>query len=38
MEIERLDMLEKYVEKDDFARVCLYLVRCVPLHTKYLQC
>lgn len=27
MEIERLDLLEQFVEKDDFPRVCLYLVR-----------
>eukprot|EP00123_Amoebidium_parasiticum_P014745 comp22625_c0_seq1/m.34770 comp22625_c0_seq1/g.34770 ORF comp22625_c0_seq1/g.34770 comp22625_c0_seq1/m.34770 type:complete len:874 (-) comp22625_c0_seq1:42-2663(-) len=29
MEIERLDLLEKCVEKDDYPRVCLYLVSCV---------
>ena len=26
MEIERLDVLEKYVEKDTFQRVCLYML------------
>eukprot|EP01134_Creolimax_fragrantissima_P004949 CFRG4949T1 len=30
MEIERLDLLEKYVEKETYARVCHYLVSCVP--------
>ena len=29
IEIDRLDLLEKHVEKDDFPRVCLYLLRCV---------
>ena len=27
MEIERLDLLEKYVDKSTFQRVCLYLSR-----------
>jgi len=30
MEIERLDMLEQYVDENAFSRVCLYLVSCVP--------
>eukprot|EP00124_Ichthyophonus_hoferi_P001063 Ihof_evm3s49 gene=Ihof_evmTU3s49 len=29
MEIERVDLLEKYVEKEDYPRVCLYLISCV---------
>jgi len=29
MEIERLDLLEKYVDKSTFQRVCLYLNRWV---------
>ena len=29
MEIERLDLLEKYVDKSTFQRVCLYLNRYV---------
>lgn len=27
MEIERLDLLERYVDESTFQRVCLYLVR-----------
>lgn len=27
MEIERLDLLETFVDKDTFPRVCLYLTR-----------
>ena len=27
MEIERLDLLQEYVDKDVFPRVCLYLTR-----------
>lgn len=30
MEIEKLDLLEKYVDESVFARVCLYLTNCVP--------
>ncbi|KAK9718881.1 Proteasome/cyclosome repeat [Popillia japonica] len=30
MEIERLDLLEKYVDDDVYQRVCLYLTSCVP--------
>lgn len=35
MEIERLDLLEKFVEKDDFPRVCLYLVRYASRGTMF---
>ncbi|KAJ9574000.1 hypothetical protein L9F63_008597, partial [Diploptera punctata] len=30
MEIERLDLLEQYVDESAFPRVCLYLTSCVP--------
>nr|XP_018667278.1 26S proteasome non-ATPase regulatory subunit 2-like isoform X2 [Ciona intestinalis] len=30
MEIEKLDMLLNFVDKTTYARVCLYLVSCVP--------
>ncbi|KRT80458.1 hypothetical protein AMK59_7583 [Oryctes borbonicus] len=30
MEIERLDLLEQYVDEDVYQRVCLYLTSCVP--------
>ena len=30
MEVERLDLLEEYVDKNSFGRVCLYLTSCVP--------
>lgn len=30
MEIERLDMLEQYVDESAYPRVCLYLQSCVP--------
>jgi len=30
MEIEKLDLLLKYTDKTTYARVCLYLVSCVP--------
>eukprot|EP00128_Syssomonas_multiformis_P017422 Colp12_sorted_trinity150504_noHs@33728 len=30
MEIERLDLLEQFVDKEAYQRVCLYLVSCVP--------
>ncbi|XP_066158811.1 26S proteasome non-ATPase regulatory subunit 2 [Euwallacea fornicatus] len=30
MEIERLDLLEKYVDENIYPRVCLYLTSCVP--------
>ena len=37
MEIERLDLLDQYVDKSSFQRVCLYLTRSVPqLHTLQL--
>merc|ERR1719150_3080919 len=29
MEVERLDLLEEYVDKNSFGRVCLYLTSCV---------
>ena len=29
MEIERLDLLDQYVDKNSFQRVCLYLTRSV---------
>jgi len=43
MEIERLDLLEKYVDKSTFQRVCLYLNSCVkyvpePEDTELLKC
>lgn len=43
MEIERLDLLEKYVDKSTFQRVCLYLTSCVkyvpePEDTELLKC
>jgi 26S proteasome regulatory subunit N1 len=43
MEIERLDLLEKYVDKSTFQRVCLYLSSCVkyvpePEDTELLKC
>ncbi|XP_069693503.1 26S proteasome non-ATPase regulatory subunit 2 [Periplaneta americana] len=30
MEIERLDLLEQYVDESAYPRVCLYLTSCVP--------
>ncbi|KAB0801142.1 hypothetical protein PPYR_05496 [Photinus pyralis] len=30
MEIERLDLLEQYVDENVYPRVCLYLTSCVP--------
>lgn len=30
MEIERLDLLEKYIDENTYQRVCLYLHSCVP--------
>ncbi|XP_025834364.1 26S proteasome non-ATPase regulatory subunit 2 [Agrilus planipennis] len=30
MEIERLDLLEKYIDDNVYQRVCLYLTSCVP--------
>jgi len=30
IEVERLDLLEKYVDKQAYNRVCLYLTSCVP--------
>lgn len=30
MEIERLDLLEQYVDENIYQRVCLYLTSCVP--------
>jgi 26S proteasome regulatory subunit N1 len=30
MEIERLDLLEVYVDENTYPRVCLYLISCVP--------
>ena len=30
MEVERLDILDEHVDKNSFARVCLYLTSCVP--------
>ncbi|CAG5116596.1 unnamed protein product [Candidula unifasciata] len=30
MEIERLDLLQDYVDESAYARVCLYLTSCVP--------
>ncbi|KAF5289566.1 hypothetical protein FQA39_LY15013 [Lamprigera yunnana] len=30
MEIERLDLLEQYVDENVYSRVCLYLTSCVP--------
>ncbi|KAF7287448.1 regulatory particle non-ATPase 1 [Rhynchophorus ferrugineus] len=30
MEIERLDLLEEYVDENIYQRVCLYLTSCVP--------
>lgn len=30
MEVDRLDLLEQYVDKTAFNRVCLYLTSCVP--------
>ncbi|XP_057653315.1 26S proteasome non-ATPase regulatory subunit 2 [Diorhabda carinulata] len=30
MEIERLDLLEQYVDENIYSRVCLYLTSCVP--------
>jgi len=43
MEIERLDLLEKYVDKSTFQRVCLYLTSCVkyvpePEDSELLKC
>lgn len=29
MEIERLDMLEDYIDENAYGKVCLYLTRCV---------
>lgn len=31
MEIEQLELLEQYVDKNSFQRVCLYLTRSVAL-------
>jgi len=33
MEIERLDLLEQYVDQPAFPRVCLYLRRLVPFQS-----
>ncbi|CAF0824385.1 unnamed protein product [Didymodactylos carnosus] len=30
MEIEHLDLIENFIDKDTYARVCLYLTSCVP--------
>ena len=30
MEVEKLDLLDEHVDKNSFARVCLYLTSCVP--------
>lgn len=30
MEIERLDLLQRYVDQEAYPRVCLYLTSCVP--------
>lgn len=30
MEVERLDLLEQYVDESAYQRVCLYLTSCVP--------
>jgi len=43
MEIERLDLLEKFVDKSTYQRVCLYLTSCVnyvpePEDTELLKC
>ncbi|XP_046404712.1 26S proteasome non-ATPase regulatory subunit 2 [Ischnura elegans] len=43
MEIERLDLLEQYVDESAYPRVCLYLTSCVPYvpdpeNTTLLQC
>lgn len=40
MEIERLDLLEQYVDENVYARVCLYLTRFVHLYLLliYLLC
>merc|ERR1711981_392078 len=43
MEVERLDLLEEYVDKNSFGRVCLYLTSCVPYvpdpeNTNLLKC
>jgi len=43
MEIERLDLLEKFVDKSTFQRVCLYLTSCVkyvpePEDAELLKC
>ena len=37
MEIERLEDLDQYVDDTAFARVCLYLMRCVLL-LKFSNC
>lgn len=34
MEIERLDMLEDYIDENAYGKVCLYLTRYVPLRKK----
>lgn len=37
MEIERLDMLEDYIDENAYGKVCLYLTRCVQsFHTTNL--
>lgn len=33
MEIERLDMLEDYIDENAYGKVCLYLTRFVQVHT-----
>ena len=35
MEIERLDLLEEYVDKNTYNRVCLYLTRYVGFLNRY---
>ena len=35
MEIERLELLDQYVDKNSFQRVCLYLTRSVTFGEKY---
>ena len=37
MEIERLDLLEQYVDESAYPRVCLYLTRQVIIFTHFIS-
>jgi len=37
MEIERLDLLEQYVDESAYPRVCLYLTRQVIIFSRFIS-